>query len=293
MGKANLTLVNILGGAFSGNLLAALCLGVLTAQTSSYYHVFPDDRRPVKLVVGFLWTLGAFQVACFTSSSYRWISTYYYNHSILGMLNPTTWEFITYQMSTVLASVTVQTFFVYRIYSLSANPYQVLVLVQCGFGAALSVKACMHPTLEAILQECTWLAVVWYAIQATADVVIATCMCLQLHRRRTGFKKTDSAINRMILYTMSTGLITSVLSCFLLVIFAKEGFHFSLLAIGIPLSPVYSITMLANLHTRTTIRAKLATPSPLELISASIKKRRRKNAGNHGSVCINAYFATL
>jgi Family of unknown function (DUF6534) len=77
--------------------------------------------------------------------------------------------------------------------------------------------------------------------QATADIVITTCMCLLLRRRRTGFQKcvclhalneslglindltlvawhrTDSVINRMVLYTIGTGLITSVLSCFLVV----------------------------------------------------------------------------
>ncbi|KAF9507065.1 hypothetical protein BS47DRAFT_350440 [Hydnum rufescens UP504] len=44
-----------------------------------------------------------------------------------------------------------------------------------------------------------------------------------------------------------------------------------------------SITMLANLHMRTRLRARLDTPSPLELIAYSIKKRlRAQNAGDHG-----------
>ncbi|KAF9502965.1 hypothetical protein BS47DRAFT_913500 [Hydnum rufescens UP504] len=64
--------------------------------------------------------------------------------------------------------------------------------------------------------------------------------------RIVAWHRTDSVINRMVLYTISTGLIPSVLSCFLLVMFAKYGFHFSEIAIGMPLGAFYSITMLAK-----------------------------------------------
>ncbi|KAF9514791.1 hypothetical protein BS47DRAFT_843572 [Hydnum rufescens UP504] len=108
-------------------------------------------------------------------------------------------------------------------------------------------------------------------------------MCLLLRRRRTGFQKTDSIINHMILYTISTGLVTTVLSCISLGLFAKYGFQFSVVAIGMPLGALYSISMLANLHMRTTLRARLDTPTLLELISNSIKKRMRQNIVGHRS----------
>jgi len=58
---------------------------------------------------------------------------------------------------------------------------------------------------------------VWLCgLQAIADIVIATSLCLLLRHRRTGSQKTDSVINRMVLYTISTGLVTSVLACILL-----------------------------------------------------------------------------
>jgi len=104
--------------------------------------------------------------------------------------------------------------------------------------------------------------------------------------------RTDSVINRMVLYTICTGLITSVLSCFLLVLVAKDGFDFSIftvLAISMPLGTVYSITMLTNLHMRTKLRARWDTSSPLELIRYSITKRMRQNAGDHGTAGPNAH----
>ncbi|KAF9516796.1 hypothetical protein BS47DRAFT_1437832 [Hydnum rufescens UP504] len=219
--------VNLLGGSFFGHLLAALCFGIFTIQTSSYYHAFPNDPRSVKLVVGLLCT-------CVTRALYWWFVANHYDHLALERA---TWEFLIFQINS-----------------------QVLVLLQFGFGADLAV----------ILKECTWPAMTWLTIQATADM--------------TRFQKTDLVINRMVLYTVSMGLITSVISCFLLAMFdnagvelimrqvAKEGLHFSVLTIGMPLGAVYSITMLTNLHMRTTLWARLDTPSPLELISP-LKKR--------------------
>ncbi|KAF9512069.1 hypothetical protein BS47DRAFT_1383130 [Hydnum rufescens UP504] len=301
---------NIFGGSIIGNLLNALCFGVLTIQTSSYYHAFPNDARSLKLAVGFLWTLEAFQLlvspfralqlspgitaeahsrpttcalcsGCGVQSLYWWVVTNYGNPSTLGHA---TWELSTFQFSAVCASATVQTFFAHRVYSLSANLYlgvfvQVLVLIQFGFGAATSVKLIMLPDFEVLVKEWTWFAVAWLTIQAIADIVIAACMCVILQRRRTGFRKTDSVINRMILYTISTGLATSVLSCILNVVFSVYGIDFSVLITGMPLGAFYSVTMLANLHTRKALLARLDTPSLLEMISSSMKKRIWRKAG--------------
>ncbi|KAF9511114.1 hypothetical protein BS47DRAFT_1487075 [Hydnum rufescens UP504] len=281
----NVNPVQVLGSSLFGNLLATLCFGVLTVQTSSYYYAFPNDGRPVKLTVAFLWTLEAVQVAFSTWSLYWWSVTNYRNPLALEWES---WQFAVFQIGTVCSSVTVQTFFAYRVYSLSANLYigvlvQVLVFLQFGFGVATFIKVHMNPERQVIVKEWTWLAS-WLAIQATTDIAITTCMCLLLRRRRTGFQKTDSVINRMVLYTISTGLVTGVLSCIDLVLFALPGRKFGAVVMGMLLAPSYSITMLANVHMRTALRASLDTPTPLELMSYSIKKRMRQNTLGHRSV---------
>jgi len=152
---------------------------------------------------------------------------------------------------------------------------QVLVLIQFGFGTTNGIRSNMTPEFDVMTQKIMWSIVSWLTIQAMADVVIATCMCLLLQRRRTGFQQTDSIITRMILYTIGTGLATSVLSCIALALFVKYDFVYLL-----PLDGFYSITMLTNLHMRKNLRARLDTPSPLELIGSSIQKRIRRNVGD-------------
>ncbi|KAF9508920.1 hypothetical protein BS47DRAFT_190621 [Hydnum rufescens UP504] len=270
---------SILGGSLIGNLLNALCFGVLTIQTSSYYRAFKNDRRPLKLAVGFLWTLQAFQLGCGIQSSYWWTVTYYSNPLTL---DHSAWEFTTFQVSSICASVTVQTFLVHCVYSLSANLYigvfvQVLVFIQFGFGFVSSIKVIIISKSKVLENHGTWLYLAWISTQAIADIVITTCMCLILRHRRTGLQKTDSVLNHMVLYTISTGLVTSILACVLLVVIIYSiGYQH---ANGWD----YSITMLTNLHMRTGLRARLDTPSPIELISLSIKKRMWWNVGDPGN----------
>ncbi|KAF9517119.1 hypothetical protein BS47DRAFT_1359875 [Hydnum rufescens UP504] len=281
---------NTFGGTFIGDVLAAVCFGVLTIQTASYYHAFPNDKRPLKLAVGFL-------CACVTQSLYWWFVTNYNNPLALQRA---TWEFGTYQIHAlratsfeVCASFTVQTFFAYRLYSISSNLY-VGVLVcsvqvsshlrisrlsatycipikwMTWLAAATGVKANILLEFQVIVKECTWLVEVWLTIQAIADVVIATL------------------INRMVLYTINTGLVTSILSCIGVGLFAKYGFHFSVVAVGLAMGSCYSISMLANLHMRTTLRTRLAAPGALELINYAPKKRKRQSTGDYGGESFTA-----
>jgi len=221
---------------------------------------------------------------CSTQSLYWWVVANYDNRLAP---NRTTWEFTIFQICAVCTSVTVQTFFAHRVHSLSANLYlgvlvQVLVLVQFGFGVATGVIMNMILDFEARFKEYRWVAMSWTTIRAVADIVIATCMCLVLRHRRTGFQKTNSAINRMILHTINTGLVTSVLSCIHLAMFSRYGLRFTALTIALPLNGFYSVTMLANLHVRKRLRARLETSS-LEMINSSMKVRIRRKAEGRGN----------
>ncbi|KAF9506668.1 hypothetical protein BS47DRAFT_1367228 [Hydnum rufescens UP504] len=124
-----------------GSLLTAVCFGVLTIQISSYYHAFPNDGRPLKMVVGFLWNYGE-GLSCPETSRYTVpaLPSLYIGGSSKNDYNPlalarATWEFAIYRISTVCASVTAQTFFAHGVYSLSANLYLRILVVCRGFDA--------------------------------------------------------------------------------------------------------------------------------------------------------------
>ena len=57
------------------------------------------------------------------------------------------------------------------------------------------------------------------AIDASVGFLIALSVAFYLHRNRTGYRSTDNMINRIIILTVSTGLLPNVLSllCFIFV----------------------------------------------------------------------------
>lgn len=48
------------------------------------------------------------------------------------------------------------------------------------------------------------------ALAAAGDVLIAVLLCTLLQQSRTGFRRSDTMINKLILFSINTGLLTSI-----------------------------------------------------------------------------------
>ena len=48
------------------------------------------------------------------------------------------------------------------------------------------------------------------AISAASDALIAIIVSFLLHRSRSGFKRTETIINRLIIFTINTGVLTGI-----------------------------------------------------------------------------------
>ncbi|KAF8338047.1 uncharacterized protein EI90DRAFT_3041414, partial [Cantharellus anzutake] len=87
-------------------------------------------------------------------------------------------------------------------------------------------------------------------------------MIVLLHRRRTGFPRTDRAIKILIRYAVHTGAITSVIALTILISYLwYDGYHFLTMSFVVPWGGVYTITLLANLHARSHARRCLLPAS--------------------------------
>ncbi|EIW53739.1 uncharacterized protein TRAVEDRAFT_74891 [Trametes versicolor FP-101664 SS1] len=82
------------------------------------------------------------------------------------------------------------------------------------------------------------------------DLLLASILIHVLHRSRTGFKKTDSMIDLMIMYSVSTGLLTGIgdiLNTILAFVFPGKLVY---AAVGIPTTKLYANALLAALNSR-------------------------------------------
>ncbi|KAF9503248.1 hypothetical protein BS47DRAFT_1369679 [Hydnum rufescens UP504] len=144
METADVTVVNIFGGSFFGNLITALSV----SSSLKDGHGSTDLTYLADASVAFL-------CVCTTQSLYWWFVANYHNSLAPGRA---TWEFLIYQINT--------TFFAHGVYSLSANLYVgVLVQVLVFLQFVTAIKANLILDFRVMVRECRWFVVSWLTIQ--------------------------------------------------------------------------------------------------------------------------------
>ncbi|KAF8321583.1 hypothetical protein DL93DRAFT_2072324 [Clavulina sp. PMI_390] len=101
-------------------------------------------------------------------------------------------------------------------------------------------------------------------ITALTDVLLASVLAFEMRKRRTGHSRTNSILNRLILYVVATGAISASLVIVMLFLFTIANIIESVLLFALPLGAIYITTLLANLHLRSSLRTALEVPSKLE-----------------------------
>ncbi|TFK69955.1 hypothetical protein BDN72DRAFT_576132 [Pluteus cervinus] len=90
------------------------------------------------------------------------------------------------------------------------------------------------------------------------DVVITFGLILNLHRSRTGVKRTNQLLNSLVVLTLNTGLITVILAIVALIAFYVLAPRILLyLAIELMLPRCYVNSLLATLNSRDYLRERL------------------------------------
>ncbi|KAL5492836.1 hypothetical protein ACEPAI_4284 [Sanghuangporus weigelae] len=96
-------------------------------------------------------------------------------------------------------------------------------------------------------------------IIAFTDTLIAVALIWLLRKSRSGFKRTDSLINRLVMYTIGSGLVTSIVMILALinVCVAPHALYYLLADLLLP--KLYFNCMLASLNARASLRQSQET----------------------------------
>ncbi|KAL1937277.1 hypothetical protein VTO73DRAFT_13886 [Trametes versicolor] len=119
------------------------------------------------------------------------------------------------------------------------------------------------------------------AIAAADDIIIAVSLCYLLYTRRTGIRRTDTLVNRIITYSIMTGAITSVLDISILVCFVAMPDNFFYLSQYNFLPNLYSTSLLVMLNAREHLQkiSNVTSPDVTELSTFALADLR---AGRRG-----------
>ncbi|KAN0082794.1 hypothetical protein V8E55_008589 [Tylopilus felleus] len=243
---------NTLGAILIGALFAAAFWGVTSVQTYIYYQRYPNDQLVLKLVVAVLWILDTFD-ACLTSHIV-------YHYLVTNYMNPTSiavpvWSLIIHTTVTIITDVLVRCMFSKRVWGLSerniilTSVVWILSLGDLIIGLIITVKA---------FQLKSWtqldvLAPLFYASFVTSfagDFYLSAVLCYYLLRSRTGFQRTDTLVNNLLAYIITTGLLTSVDAVLGIIFYAAMPKNYIFMAFYFNLAKLYINSYLALLNAR-------------------------------------------
>ncbi|KAG2013376.1 hypothetical protein CC2G_010295 [Coprinopsis cinerea AmutBmut pab1-1] len=247
---------NTMGASMIGVICASVLYGVSCVQTWYYFNHYRKDVWYIKSLVGAVWMFDTIHQILISHTVYYYVITNYNNPSILNRL---VWSILLEVLFNGFIGLLVQGFLTLRVWKLSDEniPLTVvislLVLAEFACSAAFTVESLKLRTWED-LGSLKGLSISVNIIGVVADVVIAGALFYFLQRSRTGFKKSDSMISRLILFTVSTGFLTSLCAIGSLVSILAWGQTLIYVAFYFSIGRLYSNSVLATLNARKSIR---------------------------------------
>ncbi|THU98241.1 hypothetical protein K435DRAFT_777609 [Dendrothele bispora CBS 962.96] len=195
-----------------GTLFSTVLYGTVLVQAYNYYHAqFKGDSTIIKYLVGLVCVLESLHTAVL------WI--YLYSRTVdnfgnRAALNEVHWALAVSVPISTLIVLFVESFFAYRIFILSRSPYfSVLavlgLLVRLGLGAAFAGTS-IGFKINTYLEEFKWLVTSALAVGAVVDVAITVALCIVLRSNTTVQPRTKQIIDKLVLWTIETGLLTSI-----------------------------------------------------------------------------------
>ncbi|KAK0480578.1 hypothetical protein IW261DRAFT_1592979 [Armillaria novae-zelandiae] len=214
-------------GAFLIGVIASSTLFGVTCTQTWYYFTRYSDSIAVKALVSAIWILGVVHII--------FVSHAIYFYAILH-----------YGDSAFIAKIPV-------IWSVSLNIAVTVVLSISRLGASMGITGysmylkyfvlLLRPSMRNLIRATLVLHVV-------TDLLVAVSLCYYLHKSRTGIRRTNTMINRLMVYAIHTGLITAVVDILVLAFHKIYPENIVYMSVFLILANLYSNSFLATLNAR-------------------------------------------
>ncbi|TDL25234.1 hypothetical protein BD410DRAFT_785104 [Rickenella mellea] len=250
-----------MGALFLCLLLSTLLFGIICLQAYSYYQKFPEDRVYVKLFVALLLALNLCNVALLSAGMHHYLIENFGNFSALmqpnGLINSSSF------LNTFMTSMC-QLYFGWRVWRLSNGNYFLtgtIIFLTCthlAFGTKIVVTAfsAKFNDFQAKQRDSEAFIGTTLGSALACDIMITASLCFFLNRGKTGFRRTDSLVQSLILYSVCTGLITSLFAIVNISVFFSMQTNLVHLGIYFLMGKLYTTSLLATLNSRDIFRSQ-------------------------------------
>ncbi|KAL4250774.1 hypothetical protein ABKN59_006072 [Abortiporus biennis] len=246
------------GAAFVGLVAGATLFGVTLLQTYEYYKRYPSDHVLLKTLVACLTILDTLHLFFCGRTIYWYLVS---NFGDFDNLDKTTWSMALQTDFNGIIGMAVEFFFARRVWIMSHNWFLtsvicVLATIHFTLGILFTVESFILGEFSKF-KSLTWITCTGLGCAAAADIIIALSMCIYLSKKRTGIDRTDSLVTTLMIYSINTGLLTSIIATISVVLFAIMPLNFVWLCFFWILGKCYVNSLLASLNSRKGLRSKV------------------------------------
>ncbi|EKM52292.1 uncharacterized protein PHACADRAFT_211566 [Phanerochaete carnosa HHB-10118-sp] len=249
----NLTFGSLLLGTFA----SAVFYGIICQQCLTFFHRFAKESLVLKSCVAAVWVIDSAHLAFAICSVYILLMN---NMGQLSGVFPSTFVGVT--MTTAVSDTFVRGMFVYRLWIMSEKQWAVLVipiiLSVANLGAAVSATIeIVHVKTLVFTPALKEIFIADLVMLIVTDFYIAATICYFLRRPRRQVSALTLSITRTIMmYTINTGLVTSVAWLVCLITDVTMPNDFIQFGIYLPTNDLYNICLLTSLNARKHLRAE-------------------------------------
>ncbi|KAH9999633.1 hypothetical protein BJV74DRAFT_162596 [Russula compacta] len=246
------TMSNTIGAVVIGWGLSSMMFGMLCIQAWSYYHRYPNDSRSYKLLVLGLWVLEAVHQAFV--GHVAWFLIVKNFGSLLVLVKPPVWTLSVQTVLGALVGLIVKICYGMRVWKFSKGNYFVtgfiigMAVAQFATAVVFTIRSFHLHVGQAI--KIKYLGTIALSLGVATDIFTAASLSYFLHKMRTGYQKSDTLINRLIIYSVNTGMVTSICSAAVLISYNVMPVNLIFISLYFILSKLYANSCLATLNTR-------------------------------------------
>ncbi|KAF8903267.1 hypothetical protein CPB85DRAFT_1438422 [Mucidula mucida] len=230
----------------------------VTCVQALYYYLHQTDSWGLKGIVTAVMVLDTIHQALISHTVYTYVITNYFNPAALA---DTVWSLLLEVLFNGFTALLVQGFLTMRVWHLSSRNIWLTGLVssfvigEFGCVVVFAVYALFHVHTFEELGELKALSITVNALAACGDITITTALVCLLAQSRPRFANSRRMIKMLIIYSINTGLITTLCAIASLVSILAWGHTFIYITFFFCIGRLYSNSLLATLNARKRIRA--------------------------------------
>ncbi|CAK5265522.1 unnamed protein product [Mycena citricolor] len=243
-----------------GFMISAPLYGILLAQAGHYFRTFPDDSTRVKLVVGSLVIIDTVHVVILLSSYNQW-----YIQESFQLVLPKSFSFT--PLITYIIVAICQITYAARIWIVSKKNLWItgtvlsLALGQFASGCVAGLEVYLNGRPLVVHQSKLFIVAekIELSTSFACDMAIMAGMVYFLKDSLSGgtgrtFTATAQIVNRILVYVIGTGSLTSIATAVNLALWLTMPSNFYFLIIHLVLSKLYTNSLLVMLNSRAKFR---------------------------------------